>query len=52
MQNFLDNFNQGGKYTAQIASHQEELRREEIFTDQKSLSITYLQTDNINIESR
>ena len=25
---FLDNFHQGGKYTAQIEIHQEELRRE------------------------
>ena len=28
MQIFLYNFHQGGKYTAQIASHQTELRRE------------------------
>ena len=28
MQISLDNFHQGGKYTAHIASHQEELRRE------------------------
>ena len=27
MHTFLDNFHQGGKYSAQIASHQEELRR-------------------------
>ena len=27
----LDNFYQGGKYSAQIASHQAELRREENF---------------------
>ena len=26
---FIDNFHQGGKYSAQIASHQAELRREE-----------------------
>ena len=32
---FLDNFHQGGKYSAQIASHQAELRREENFTDQE-----------------
>ena len=37
---FMDNFHQGGKYSAQIASHQEELRREEKFTDQKYLSIS------------
>ena len=29
MHTFLDNFHQGGKYSAQIASHQAELRREE-----------------------
>ena len=39
---FMDNFYQGGKYSAQISSHQEELRREEKFTDQKSLSISSL----------
>ena len=39
MHKFLDNFHQGGKYSAQIASHQAELRREEKFTDQKSLNI-------------
>ena len=48
---FLDNFHQGGKYTAQIASHQEELRREENLTDQKYLSITYLQTDYLDLDS-
>ena len=37
---FLDNFHQGGKYSAQIASHKAELRREERFTDQKSLNIS------------
>ena len=30
MHTFLDNFCQGGKYSAQIASHQAELRRETI----------------------
>ena len=39
MHTFLDNFHQGVKYSAQIASHQEELRREKKFTDQKSLNI-------------
>ena len=33
MHTFLDNFQQGGKYSAQVASHQAELRREENFTD-------------------
>ena len=46
---FLDNFHQGGKYSAQIAIHQAELSREEIFTDQKSLSISSLQTDYLNL---
>ena len=48
---FLDNFHQGGKYTAQIASHQADLRREGKFTDHKSLSITSLQTDYLNLGS-
>ena len=48
---FLDKFHQFGKYSAQVASHQAELRREEIFTDQKPLSLSYLQTDCINIDS-
>ena len=50
MQTFLDNFHQGGKYSAQIASHQAELRREEKFTDQKSLNISSLQTDYLNLD--
>ena len=29
----LDNFHQGGNYTSQIPYHQEELRREKMFTD-------------------
>ena len=45
MHTFLDNFCQGGKYSALIASHQAELRREEKFTDQKSLNILSLLTD-------
>ena len=47
---FLDNFHQGGKYSAQVASHQVELRREEIFTDQKSLNISSLQTNYLNLD--
>ena len=39
MHAFLDNFEQGGEYSAQIASHKAELRREENFTDKKSLNI-------------
>ena len=34
MHTFLDNFHQGGKYSARIASHQAELRREEKITVQ------------------
>ena len=49
MHTFLDNFQQGGKYSAQIASHQAELRREEKFTDKESLNISSLQTDYLNI---
>ena len=48
---FLDNFHQGGKYSSQIDSHQSELRREETFTDQKYLSISSLQTYDINLHS-
>ena len=48
---FFDNFHQGGKYFAQIAIHQSELRREENFTDQEYLSISSLQTDYLNLYS-
>ena len=51
MHTFLDKFHQGGKYSAQIASHQAELRREEKFTNQKSLNISSLQTDYLNLDS-
>ena len=47
----MDNIRQGGKYSAQIASHQAELRKEGKFTDQKSLSISSLQTDYLNLDS-
>ena len=46
----LDNLHKGEKYIAKIANHQAELRREEKFTDQKSLSITSLQTDYLNLD--
>ena len=39
MHTIMDNFHQGGKYSAQIARHQAELRIEEKYTDQKSLNI-------------
>ena len=51
MHTFLDNFHQGGKYSAQITSHQAELSREEKFTDQKLLNISSLQTDYIKLYS-
>ena len=35
MHTFLDNFHQSGKYSAQLARHKVELRREEKFPDQK-----------------
>ena len=50
MHTFLDNFHQGGKYSAQIASHHIELRREGKFTDKKSLNISSLQTDYLNLD--
>ena len=52
MHTFMDNFHQGGKYSSQIANLQAELRREEKFTDQKSLKISSLQTDYLNLDSR
>ena len=50
MHTFLDNFHEGGKYSAQIYSYQAELRREEKFTDQKLLNISSLQTDYLNLD--
>ena len=51
MHTFLDKFHQSGEYSDQIASHQAELRREEIFADQKYLSFSSLQTDYLNLDS-
>ena len=51
MDTFMDNFHQGGKYSAQISSQQEELRSEGKSTDQKSFNISYLQTDYLNLDS-
>ena len=51
MHTFLDNFHQSGKYSAQLASNQAELRREETFPDQKCLNISSLQTDYLNLDS-
>ena len=52
MHTFLDNYHQSGKYSAQISSHQTELRRKAKDTDQKSLKISSLQADYLNIISR
>ena len=52
MHTFLDNFHQGRKYSAKIASHQAELRSEVKFTDQKLLNISSLHTDYLNLDSR
>ena len=51
MHTFLDKFCQGEQYSTQIANHQAELRREGEITDQKSLSVSSLQTDYFNIGS-
>ena len=48
---FLDNFHQSGKYSAQLASHQVELRREEKYPDQKYLNISSLQTYYLNLDN-
>ena len=50
MHTFLDNLQHGIKYPAQIASHHLDLRREETFTDKKSLNISSLQTDYLNLD--
>ena len=50
MHTFLDNFQQDGKYSAPIASHQAELRREEKCTDKKLLNISSLQTGYLNLD--
>ena len=51
MHTFLDNFHQSGKYSAQLASHQAELRREELYPDQKCLNISSLQTEYLNLDN-
>ena len=52
MHTFLDDFHQDERYSAQITSHQSDLRREETFTGQKSLPNSALQTDYLNLDSR
>ena len=51
MQTFLDNFHKVGMYYSHIASHQAELGRETTFIGQKSLSISDLQIDYLNLEN-
>ena len=51
MHTFLDNFHQSGEYSAQLASHQAELRREEKYPDQKCLNISSLQIDYLNLDN-
>ena len=51
MHTFLDNFHQSGKYSAQLASHQAELRIEEKYPDQRCLNISSLQTDYLNFDN-
>ena len=51
MHKFLNNFHQGGKYSAQLAIQQAELRREENFPGQHFLNISSLQTDYLNLDS-
>ena len=51
MHTFLDKFHQCGKYSARIANYQVELRREDTFTDQKSLDISSLHTYSLNLDS-
>ena len=51
MHTFLDNFHQSEKYSAQLASHQAELRREKKYPDQNILNISSLQTDYLNIDN-
>ena len=51
MHTFLNNFYQSGKYSAQLASHQAELRRKEKYPDQKFLNLSSLQTDYLNLDN-
>ena len=52
MHTFLDNFHQGGNYSAQTAIYLVELSKEEKITDLKYLSISFLQTDYLNLDSK
>ena len=51
MHTFQKEFQQSEKYSAQLASHQAELLREEKYPDQKFLNISSLQTEYLNLDS-
>ena len=51
MHSSLDNFQKGGNYYDQIASHQEEFRREEKIIDRKSLSTSDLKIGYLNLDN-
>ena len=48
---FMDNFHQSGKYSARLASHQTELRREGKYPDQNILNISSFQTYFLNLDN-
>ena len=51
MQTFLKQILKGVKYSAQIARDKAYLRGDEIFVDQKSLSISSLQIDYFDLDN-
>ena len=51
MHTFLENFQQVGRYSAHIKRRQSEFRRKEKCVDQKSLSISALKNDFLNLEN-
>ena len=48
---FFTNYQQGVKYSAQIESHEAEMRRKGKVIEKKSLSISDLQIDYLNLEN-
>ena len=50
MHTFLEFFQQSGKYSAQLASHEAELRREGKYPDQKCLKLSSSQTEYLNLD--
>ena len=51
MHTFLDNFQNGRKYSAHTTNHQGQLRREETIADQKSLYISALKINYLNLDN-